>query len=129
MCLPQSTIESTFANNFLYVSSFVLTQPEIFTAVLRVTGTSEEDWQIERKNVKDCIDEGWEMVHGGNLGGHFKIVYGLNYSEGMGGEFSGLAHNKLLGLEAQDLDAVVKLAVEAAQPGGWAAASTLALPG
>lgn len=128
LCLPKSKIDESFANNYLYVSSFVLTQPEIFNSVLRVTGSTEKDWQIERKAVKNCIDEGWELVNGGNPAGHFKILYGLSYSDGMGGEISDLSHNQMLGLEQEDLDAVVKRAVEASRPGGFSAASTLAVP-
>ena len=56
LTLPKSTIDKTFANGHLYVYSFVLTQPQVFEAVLRVTGTKEEDWQIEKKKVQQLID-------------------------------------------------------------------------
>ena len=67
-------VDEKFVNGYLYISTFVVTQPEIFEAVLRVTGTKEEEWEVERKKVQDLIDEGWEMVNGEDPAGHFKIL-------------------------------------------------------
>lgn len=127
--LPVSSIEKDFSNNYLYISSFMLSQPEIFSTVLRASRTAEADWQIERKTTRDLINEGRELVKAGDSAGHFKILSGVAYQPGMGGDYSDLVHNKLLGLvEEEDLDEVVKIAVKAARPGAFAIASTLASP-
>ena len=127
LALPATAIEKDFANNYLYLSSFVIRQPEIFAAVLRVTGTTEADWQVERKKTQDLVDEGHKMVNAGDMAGHFKILYGVSYQPGMGGDYSDLLHNEMLGLGEENLDEVVKAAADAARPGGWEAASTLAV--
>ena len=116
--LPAATVDKEFANNYLYLSSFVLAQPEIFSAVLRATGTEENGWQVEKKTTQDLIDEGRKMVNAGDMAGHFKILYGASYQNGMGGNYSSELHNEMLGLMEEDLYEVVKAAVEAAWPGG-----------
>ncbi|KAK5174549.1 uncharacterized protein LTR77_001630 [Saxophila tyrrhenica] len=127
LCLSETEIQKEFANNFLYLSSFTLTHPEIFLAILRVTGTTEADWQVEKSTTKDLVDEGWRMVNGGEPAGHFKIVFGAAYTHGLGGDYSELLHNERLGLGEEDLETVVKAAVDAAKPGGFTAGTTLKL--
>lgn len=82
LCLPESTIAKKFANNYVYLSSFIMTQPDIFAAVLRATGSSEDEWQIKRRTTQELIDEGRKMVQEGDMTGHFKIVYGVSYQPG-----------------------------------------------
>ncbi|KAK4498841.1 hypothetical protein PRZ48_009351 [Zasmidium cellare] len=125
--LPKDVIEETFANSFLYLSSFTLSQAQIFEAVMRVTGTTETDWQIKHQKAQDLIDEGHAMVKSGQLAGHFKIIYGAHYQPGMGTNYSEKAATSLLGLPQEDLDKIVKAAVDSARPGGWDAAIALQL--
>ena len=49
LALPASVIEKDFGSNYSYFSYFVITQPEMFSAVLRFTRSSEADWQIEKE--------------------------------------------------------------------------------
>ena len=101
LSLPASTVDENFGNGFLYVSSFLLTQPEIFLAVLRATGTGEGEWQIERKSV------GEYAVPEGDL----NLVLVETYREA-GGDYTGKLCNEMLGLEQEDLDEVVKSAIK-----------------
>ena len=127
LAMPEDVLEKNFANSFLYLSSFTLTQPEAFDAVMRATGTTKADWQIEHKNAQALIDEGFAMVEAGEGVGHFKIIYGAHYQPGMEGDYSKKCHNSLLGLDQEDLDEVVRAAVAAARPGGWYSAAALQL--
>ena len=128
LALPKSEIEKEFANNYLYISSFVLTQPDIFLAVLAATGTTESNWQVEKSTTGDLIKKGWDMIKAGDMRGNAHLIYGVAYQPGMGCDFSDLVHNDRLGLASEDLDQVVKGGVEAARPGGWTAASELDAP-
>ena len=136
-----------------------MTQPELFSTVLRVSGTIEADWNIERRTTQDLIEEGHKMVKGGDSSGHvrkpmgrvsprpsclsspplsslkmltdhsthlfqFKIIFGVTYQQDMGGDYSKLLHNEMLGLGKEDLDEVVRLAIDSAEP-EWVAGATL----
>lgn len=125
LALPAATIEEKFANGYLYLSSFRMTQPELFSAVLRVTGTHHAGWKVEDKAVQDLIDEGHRMIDAGQSMGHFKIIFGVTYKDGFGGDYSQKLHNKMLGLEEEDLDEAVKSGIDAAKPGPWEAGATM----
>jgi hypothetical protein len=64
------------------------------------------------------------MVKCGDSAGHFKIIFGVTYQQDMGGDYSKLLHNEMLGLGKEDLDVVVRLAIDNAVP-EWAAGATL----
>lgn len=124
LTLPEAMIDAKFANKCLYVSSFRMTQPELYSAVLRVMGTTEADWNIERKTTPQLIEEGHKMVKGGDSAGHFKIVFGVTYQQNMGGDYSRLLHNEMLGLGNEDLDEVLRHAIDNAKS-EWAAGATM----
>lgn len=119
LALPATQLDKEFGNDYFFVSSFHITHPELFAAVLRATGTSEADWEIQKRPVQALIDQGHEMLKAGDFVGNFKIIYGNAYKADVGGDYSD--HNHVFGLdkEQEDLDEVVKAAVEAARPGGW----------
>ncbi|KAK3635722.1 hypothetical protein LTR56_014598 [Elasticomyces elasticus] len=109
LALPRSTIDKQFANGFLYLSSFKLTQPELFQAVLAATGTKESDWQIERTSFETLIEEGNKKVSEGNvIVGSIDVVHGITYKAG---DYSEEVHNDMLGLEQEDLGEVVRNAL------------------
>ena len=101
-----------------------MTQPELFSTVLRVTSTNEADWRIERKTTHELVEEGHKMVKSGDSAGHFKIILGVTYQQDMGGDYSKLLYNEMLGLGKEDLDDVVRHAVDNAEP-EWAAGATM----
>jgi hypothetical protein len=125
LALPRERIDAEFANNCLYVSSFRLTQPELFSEVLRITGTTEEDWTVDRKKVQDLIDQGYDMVKSGQSLGYFKLVFGATYQRNNGGDHTGRLHNEMLGLQEEDLDEVLRMSIAAAKPGEWKGGDTL----
>ncbi|KAK4546581.1 hypothetical protein LTR36_001798 [Oleoguttula mirabilis] len=123
LALPTDVIEKQFANGSLYLSSFSLTQPQVFEAMLRVTGTTEKDWEVERKTCQDRLDVGRKKLEAGDVSGTFDLLYSMTYLEG---DYSSRLHNELLGLGQEDLDEVVEEAVKAASPGPWSVGLTLA---
>ena len=51
---------SDYKNKFIFVSSFCLTQKEMFAEVLRVSGTKESDWTIKYESSAERFQEaGW----------------------------------------------------------------------
>lgn len=124
LALDPKTIDKEFANGTLYVSSFRVSQPDLFQTVLRVTGTTEADWAIERKTTHDLIADGEKMVKDGDSAGKFKILFGGLFQSGMGGEYTEKVQNGRLGLQEEDLEEVVKASAAAAKSGGWGAGST-----
>lgn len=63
------------------------------------------------------------MVKSGDLAGHFKIIFGVTYQQDMGGDYSELLHNEMLGLDKENLDEVVRHTLDNAQL-DWAAGAT-----
>lgn len=122
LALPNHVIDQQFANGSLYLSSFQLTQPQLFEAVLRVTDTKETEWEVEKKTAQDRLEVGRQKLDAGDMSGSFDMVIGMTFLEG---DYPSQVHNKMLGLAQEDLDEVVRAAVEAAAPGGWSAGSTL----
>lgn len=122
LTLPASKLDVEFGNNNAFLSSFSLTQPELFEAVLRVTRTSREDWTIEIKSSQSLVDHGWSMIEAGEAAGHLTLIYGLTYQPGNLGNYSSRLHNEMLGLSQESLDKVVLGAVKAARSGSWEAA-------
>lgn len=117
---------SQFKNTFLYVSSFLLSQRDMFESVLRVTGTSEADWTVTHEDVRERYAKGMEEMKAGNSNsrlGFVKVLYSrVFFPDGSGNyEASRGLHNDALGLPKEDLDERTKYAVElAAQGGPWA---------
>ncbi|CAI7582971.1 unnamed protein product [Penicillium crustosum] len=102
----QSPTLSQFRNRSVYVSSFRLTQREMFESVKRVTKTRDADWTITQDSVVERFKEGQEgmKVHNWNL--FTKMLYSRMFFANGDGDYEsrrGL-DNQLLGLPVEDLD-------------------------
>ena len=82
LSLLAAELEDHFANKEVFVSSFYLTQPQLYDAVLHATGAVETDWQVERKESQDAVDEGLQKLQAGDLTGTFEALYGTRYLPG-----------------------------------------------
>jgi len=109
---------SHYANNFVYLSSFLVTQEKLFAALQRATGTEERDWKVERG---DTIEK-WEAVCREAMGkGDMRAGAGLTFAwymgEGKGGDYEVKAREEreVLGLEEESLDEAVEKAVKAGE--------------
>ena len=104
---------SQFRNNYVYISSFLISQSDILESIQRVTGTTSEDWTIEYQNHKERYESGMKWMKEGSRLGFARMLYTRNfYPNGDGNyeEKTGLA-NKVLGLPKEDLDEATKRAI------------------
>ncbi|KAI0843634.1 NAD(P)-binding protein [Hypoxylon sp. FL0890] len=110
---------SNYKNKFIYVSSFCVTQKDMFASVLRVTGTKESDWKFEYEESAKRYEEAKKQVFSGDQSAFPQLLYSrLWFKDGSGNYEArhGLA-NDILGLPKEDLDEATKLAIDRAEKG------------
>lgn len=108
---------SAHANRAVYVSSFFVSQRDMFQSVLRVTGDSEEDWTVTHENVVDRYHRGMKMMKEGQIVGFGILLYARIFYEDGAGDYNSKLDNKLLGLPEESLDKATKVAIEMALAG------------
>ncbi|KAF4340816.1 oxidoreductase like [Fusarium beomiforme] len=105
-----------FQNKPIYLSSFYVSQKDIFRSLQRVTNTTDKDWDIKYESSADRIESGKAMGRSGNILGFAQAYYSFIFSpEGQKLKTQDKLHNDLLGLPEEDLDEVVKACVEEAK--------------
>ena len=111
---------ANFRNNFVYISSFNVSQKDMLDSVMRVTGTSEKDWKVDHEDVKERYKNGMEEFKKGNMLGFAKLLYSrVFFPDGSGNyEATKGLHNDVLGLPKEDFDECTKIAVEMAEQSG-----------
>ena len=108
---------SQFKNDFLVVSSFLVSQKDMLESVLRVSGTKESDWKAEYVNHQEQFDKGREQLQAGEQVGFARLLYSRTFFPNGDGNYEtryGL-HNDLLGLPKENIDQVTKAAFEYAK--------------
>ncbi|KAK5093785.1 hypothetical protein LTR70_001573 [Exophiala xenobiotica] len=117
LSMDVAELDARFKNKFAYVSSFCISQKDIFESVKRVTGTSDGGWKIEYQPSSERVAEGMKAMQegeGGPFAGFAKMLYGRSFYPNGDGNFEakhGLV-NELLGLPKDDLDECTKGAIE-----------------
>lgn len=103
-----------WANDGLYISSFLVSQRDMLDSLHRVLGTKDEDWEIGYQDVVERKDEGMKEMQSGNGLGFAKAMYALGfYPEGRGDFETGFGtDNGKLRLEKESLDEATKRAIE-----------------
>ncbi|KAL5050944.1 hypothetical protein BDW71DRAFT_215094 [Aspergillus fruticulosus] len=101
---------SQFANRCTYVSSFRVTQRDMFESVRRVTGTVETDWTITRESSLERFKEGQEGLKAHNWKVFTKMLYSRMFFPNRDGDYESTRglDNAALGLPVEDLDAATK---------------------
>ena len=107
---------SDWKNRMVRVSSFTLSQKDMFESVKRVTNTTDNDWTIKYEPVKQRWEHGVKEFDGGkgNRRGFGKLLYARCFFPDGSGDFgsrNGL-DNETLGLPTEDLDEATKIGVE-----------------
>ncbi|KAK3669668.1 hypothetical protein LTR78_010420 [Recurvomyces mirabilis] len=100
-----------YANNFLYVSSFCVTQRQLLASVQKATGTKEAEWKVdESKTVKGWVEECREGLKKGDMKAGWGLTFAYYMGEGLGGNYESKAREdrRVLGLPEEDLDEIVK---------------------
>ena len=115
--VDKSTTIMQFKDSHVNISSFLISQKDMFAAVLRCTGDKESDWKIKYENSKERYEAGMKMMQQGNREGFAQLMYTrVLYPDGVGNYQArrGLA-NKDLGLAEEDLDHYTNIAIEMAK--------------
>ena len=112
-CLEQ------FRNKIVYVSSFTVSQKDMLDSVLRVTGTSIDDWKVTKEPVKERYANGIKVMQGGDRIGFAKMMYSRMFYPDGSGDFGEKTINALLGLHKEDLDEATRAAVKRAKEVKW----------
>lgn len=111
---PRASLQH-YANNYVYLSSFSITQQDLFTSIKKATSTSDADWKVETVSIQDRIRNLRKKFEEGDFWAGAGLTYCYYMGEGLGGDYDLKAKEdrKVLQLEGEDLDAVVKRAVAA----------------
>ncbi|KUL87604.1 hypothetical protein ZTR_05912 [Talaromyces verruculosus] len=94
-----------FQNRYVYVSEFIISQNEIFEALLKTTKTTREDWTITHRTTDDLRKEGFEKIGNGNFIGALDLIFAAVFKAGIGSDFSATRKldNEAVGLKQADL--------------------------
>lgn len=103
-----------YANNFVYISSALTTQRELFASALNATGTAEADWTVSHSSCRERLRVAEEKFAAGDMLAGADGTYAVYMGEGLGGDYEAKAKEdrEVLGLEVEDVDAIVKQSVE-----------------
>lgn len=106
-----------YRNGSVYISSFKVSQRDILDSVMRVTGTTLNDWKIEQEPSTSRYKARVEAFQKGDFAGFTKALYSkVFYQDGSGDyEVSKGLQNDILGLPKEDLDEHTRIAVQTAQ--------------
>ncbi|KAI1384553.1 uncharacterized protein F4822DRAFT_415557 [Hypoxylon trugodes] len=115
----QSPTLSQFRNNCIYISSFRLTQRDMFKSVKRTTNTTDADWTITRESAEQRWREGREAVKQGDWKPFVKVLYSRIFFPNGGGDYQskrGL-DNTILNLPVEDLDEATAIGIQMGMSG------------
>jgi len=106
-------------NDYVYASSFTISQKDMFASAMRVTQTKADDWTIAYEPAEDRYRAGRQAMLTGDRRGFGRMLYSRVFYKDDSGYFEkskGL-HNKLLGLPNEDLDEATKRAIQRQEEG------------
>ncbi|KAI1311840.1 putative oxidoreductase CipA [Xylaria venustula] len=120
--VPNGVSLSDFKNKDVFVSSWLLSQKDIFQQVLRVSGTKESDWTIKYEPSVPRYEEAKKRLFSGDSTAFVRVLYTRTFYTNGDGDFEtrhGLDNDKLgLTKETQEsLDAETRKAIEVARVG------------
>ena len=115
----KSATLSQFRNQCIYVSSFRLSQRDMFESVKRVTKTTDADWTINHESSEQRWKDGTATLKQGNFGTFTKMLYSRMYFPNGGGDIETIRglHNGLLDLPIENLDEWTATAVRMGEKG------------
>ncbi|KAF7114474.1 hypothetical protein CNMCM5793_008778 [Aspergillus hiratsukae] len=110
---------SGWANRPLFISSFLVSQRDMFESWKRVTGDKDEDWTIEYEASAERYQRGVERMQNGDRKGFAQALYARVFYPNGGGDYESKRelHNAVLGLPREDLDERTRHAKEMFESG------------
>jgi hypothetical protein len=120
LSLPADKL-SAYRNRMVYVSSFAVSQKEMFESLKRVTGTSDNEWHVTFEPAKQRYRDACESLEKGERIAFGRKLYTRYFYEDAGlFEKSHGLDNENLGLPEESLDVATAHAVKLAKDGYWA---------
>ncbi|KAI3331785.1 NAD(P)-binding protein [Xylariaceae sp. AK1471] len=105
LSLPDAQL-AKYKNEFVYCSSFYISQRDFLASAMRATGTTEKDWTITSVSSDKAIQAANASA---DPRARSMSLFALVFKEGYGGDYnSKIVDYATLGLAAEDLDAVMK---------------------
>lgn len=108
---------ANFANGYCYVSSFHVSQKDMFESVKRVTGTTDAHWTISYESHVDRLERARQIFATGNRMGYGLMMYTTVMSQGGDGNAQDKSDNEALGLPQEVLDEWTKVGVDLGRSG------------
>ena len=105
--------EEETRNRFLLIQSFVTTQNEIVKALEKVTRAK---WEVEKIDSKNFMEEQVAKAQAGDHDAMYKVIWGVCVTDSDWTRDEKFA-NKLLGLEEEDLEESLRLALAKLEAG------------
>jgi hypothetical protein len=104
----------SYSNKFVRIQSFNITQRQMIQSVQRVTNTTDADWTIENRPVKEVWQEGFDKLKSGDFSGFIVALYSRAFFPDGGADYvkRGVLDNDKLGLPVEDLDEATARAIE-----------------
>ncbi|KAB8268082.1 hypothetical protein BDV30DRAFT_231024 [Aspergillus minisclerotigenes] len=100
-------------NNWVFFSSFLVSQLDVFESAMRVTGTQEADWDVVKVNAEIAAEDAKKNMQQGDHMAIFSLLFALTFQEGFGSDFSHrLIDYQEMEMAAPCLDDVVKKLME-----------------
>jgi hypothetical protein len=112
---------SSLRNQQVYISSFAVSQKDMFESVLRVTNSRAEDWAITYESAKERFASGVAAMKTGDRIGFAKMMYTRVFFKDASGHFEktkGVA-NAMLGLPEEEIDEFTAIAMERSKDVHW----------
>ena len=108
LCLSQ------YSNRSAHVSSFFISQRDMFDSVLRVTGDKESDWTVTHEDAVERFDRGKRILQEeGKMTGFQMLLYVRVFYNDGSGDHNDKLDNDALGLPEESLDEATKAAIYA----------------
>jgi hypothetical protein len=113
--LPQDEEDTSptiqqFLDKPVFVSSFRLTQKDMFESVKRVTETSDKDWEITYESSKKRWEDAQARAKDGNGSASVRQMYSRMFFPSADGDYEPV-HNEMLELPTEDLDECTTVAI------------------
>ncbi|KNG90617.1 hypothetical protein ANOM_001321 [Aspergillus nomiae NRRL 13137] len=102
-----------YRNQWVFFSSFLVSQRDVWESAQRATGTTEAEWRVETVDAKASVEQAKKSIQQGNCVVVFSLLFALTFQDGFGSDFSDrVIDYRAMDLTPLPLDTVVQELVE-----------------